>query len=65
MPSTSLQQTLGYLDKALKQSFSKKSATKGFPKFKRKRHYHGSFSLVMINNKAISEYGKKVKIPKS
>jgi putative transposase len=53
MPSTSLQQTLRNLDKALRQSFpkNKNSSRKGFPKFKKKRNFNGSFSLTMVNSK--------------
>ena len=41
-PSTSLQQTIRYLDKALKTSFKKNAkARKGFPKFKKKRNFDG------------------------
>jgi len=49
VPSTSLQQTLRYLDHSLKQSFKQKD--KGFPKFKSKRHNNGSFSLSMVEMK--------------
>ena len=49
-PSTSLQQTLLNLDRALKQSFkSVKNGRKGFPKFKAKRNFIGSFTLTMVN----------------
>ena len=49
-PSTSLQQTLQNLDRALRQSFkSVKKGRKGFPKFKAKRNFVGSFTLTMVN----------------
>jgi len=50
-PSTSLQQTLRYLETALKQSFKRANARKGFPKFKKKRNFEGSFTLAMVNAK--------------
>ena len=51
VPSTSLQQTLRNLDRSLKQSFKKnKDSTKGFPKFKKKQNFSGSFSLTMVNS---------------
>lgn len=59
IPSTSIQQTLISLDRALKQSFSKK---KGFPKFKRRKFNQGSFTLVMVSEKHLSE--KHIKVPK-
>ncbi|KFZ27703.1 MAG: putative transposase [Candidatus Izimaplasma bacterium HR2] len=62
IPSTSLQQTLLYLDKALKHSFRKTSSKKGFPKFKKKKYYQGSFSLAMVNDKMI--IGSHIKLPK-
>ena len=49
VPSTSLQQTLRNLDIALKQSFKRGNAKKGFPKFKKKKYFDQSFSLAMIN----------------
>jgi putative transposase len=64
VPSTSLQQTLLYLNVALKQSFGKKSETKSFPKFKKKRNHHGSFSLTAINNKSLRGNCKKIMMPK-
>lgn len=48
-PSTSLQQTLRYLDSALKQSFKRNNAKKGFPKFKKHKNFSRSFSLAMVN----------------
>jgi len=53
IPSTSLQQTIRNLDRALKQSFRGKNARKGFPKFKSRRNFAGSFSLAMIDQKRI------------
>lgn len=52
IPAVSLQQTLLNLDKALKQSFKKnnKDSAKGFPKFKKKRNFTGSFALTMVNS---------------
>ena len=51
-PSTSLQQTLRYLDQSLRSSFKKNAqARKGFPKFKKKRNFNSSFSLAMVNSK--------------
>ena len=48
-PSTSLQQTLLNLDRALKQSFKRNNAQKGFPKFKKKANFTGSFTLAMVS----------------
>jgi putative transposase len=48
VPSTSLQQTLRYLNTTLKQSFGGK---KGFPKFKSKKNFNASFTLAMVNSK--------------
>jgi putative transposase len=50
-PSTSLQQTLVNLDRALKQSFKSSKSRKGFPKFKKKKNWSGSFSLAMVSLK--------------
>jgi len=63
VPSTSLQQTLLYQDRALKQSFKGNTSRKGFPKFKSKRNFNGSFSLVVIDNKSIID-NKYFKCPK-
>ena len=51
MPSTSLQQTLGYLDKSLKASFNKNiaSSARGFPRFKNRKS-NKSFTLTMVNS---------------
>ena len=65
-PSTSLQQTLRYLEQALKASFKKnsKASRKGFPKFKKKRNFTGSFSLAMVNSKSNCDFNSgKFKIP--
>jgi putative transposase len=64
-PSTSLQQTIRYLDVALKASFKKNSkATKGFPKFKKKRNFNGSFTLAMVNSDRNCDFNSgKFKIP--
>jgi putative transposase len=64
-PSTSLQQTIRYLDVALKASFKKNSkATKGFPKFKKKRNFSGSFTLAMVNSDRNCDFNSgKFKIP--
>lgn len=62
IPSTSLQQTLLQLDRALKQSFSKNKNRKGFPKFKKKKFWQGSFSLVMVSDQHLSE--NHIKVPK-
>ena len=64
-PSTSLQQTLRYLDQALKASFPKNTkARKGFPKFKKKRNFNGSFSLAMVNSKQNCNFDtNKFKVP--
>lgn len=51
-PSTSLQQTLRHLETALKQSFKRNNARKGFPKFKKKRNFESAFSLAMVNAKS-------------
>lgn len=45
-PSQSLQQTLRDLETALKQSFKKNKNLKGFPKFKKRKEFEGSFRLV-------------------
>jgi putative transposase len=64
-PSTSLQQTLRYLDQALKASFKKNgNAKKGFPKFKKKRNWDGSFSLAMVNSTRNCDFDAgKFKVP--
>ena len=64
-PSTSLQQTLRYLDQALKASFKKNAkAKKGFPKFKKRRNFDGSFSLAMVNSKRNCNFDtNKFKVP--
>ena len=64
-PSTSLQQTLRYLDQALKASFKRNiKARKGFPKFKKKRNFDGSFSLAMVNSDRNCDFdNNKFKIP--
>ena len=64
-PSTSLQQTIRYLDTALKASFKKNAkARKGFPKFKKKRNFDGSFTLAMVNSKSNCNFDAgKFKIP--
>jgi putative transposase len=59
IPSTSVQQTLRDLDKALKQSFGKNKKTKkGFPKFKKRKNFESSFTLVMVNSKRNLKHGK-------
>jgi putative transposase len=63
IPSTSLQQTLRNLDQTLKTYFKRKHAGQGFPKFKKRRNFNGSFSLAMINAKS-SIHGNKFYIPK-
>ena len=50
-PSTSLQQTLCNLDRALKVFFKRKNAGQGFPKFKTKKNFARSFTLAMVNAK--------------
>lgn len=64
-PSTSLQQTIRYLDMALKASFKKNAkAKKGFPKFKKKRNFNGSFTLAMVNSQRNCDFdANKFKIP--
>ena len=64
-PSTSLQQTIRYLDQALKASFKKNTkAKKGFPKFKKKRNFDGSFTLAMVNSDRNCDFNTgKFKIP--
>ena len=54
IPSTSLQQSLIHLDDAFKKSNNKK----GFPKFKRKKLFQGSFSLTMISKNLKDNYFK-------
>ena len=46
-PSTSLQQTLLHLERALKDSFPNSTCRRGFPKFKKKRQFDSSFSMTM------------------
>ena len=60
IPATSLQQTLRYLNRALTQSFpkNKNSSRKGFPKFKKRKNFNGSFSLTMVNSKKSLKNGK-------
>ena len=48
-PATSLQQTLRYLDLALKQSLPSSKHRKGHPKFKKKKNHQMSFTLAMVN----------------
>jgi len=65
-PSTSLQQTIRYLDVALRASFNKnaKASRKGFPKFKKKRNFNGSFTLAMVNSLRNCDFTNgKFKIP--
>jgi len=54
IPSTSFQQSLRNVDRALRQSFRGKDR-KGFPKFKYRRNFSGSFSLTMIDKRRIRE----------
>ncbi len=61
VPSSSLQQTLKQLDKAIKDSYKKK---KGFPKFK-KKYDKNSFTILVVNyvlivviNGAIESFNK-------
>ena len=50
IPSTTLQQTLRNLERALKSSFKKNTnSSKGFPKFKKKK-FDKSFDLTMVNS---------------
>lgn len=62
-PSTSLQQTLVYLDRALKQSFKSNKNRRGFPKFKKKKNWQGSFSLAMIGLQHTDQEAGKFKCP--
>lgn len=62
IPSTALQQAIKCQDLALRQSFKKNTNRKGFPKFKCKKNWTGSFSLTMISNNADQEAGT-FKIP--
>ena len=59
-PAVALQQTIRNLDQALKQSFpSKKGASRrGFPKFKKRKNFAGSFTLQMVNSKRNIKTGK-------
>jgi len=64
-PSTSLQQTLRNLNTALTHSFEKNGkAKKGFPKFKKKQNFDGSFTLAMVNSARNCDFiNHKFKIP--
>lgn len=62
-PSTSLQQTLVHLDRALKQSFKSNKNRRGFPKFKKRKNWSGSFSLAMIGLQHTDQESGKFKCP--
>jgi putative transposase len=63
-PSTSLQQTLIYLDRALKQSFKSSKTRRGFPKFKKKKNCSGGFSLTMLSLvRSVNQETSKFKCP--
>lgn len=55
--AVALQQSIKYLDLAINQSFKKNKNKKGFPKFKCRKNYLGSFTLVQTNNLADQEEG--------
>ena len=50
-PSTSLQQTLCYLNESMNQYFKRRNAGAGFPKFKKRKNFDASFTLAMVNAK--------------
>ena len=60
-PSTTLQQTLKNLEKAMKASFKKE---KGFPKFKSKRQPIKSINILMISSKQLDMDYSTIKLPK-
>lgn len=62
-PSTSLQQTLIYLDRSLRQSFKSSKSKRGFPKFKKRKNWQGSFSLAMVGLQHTDQMGGKFKCP--
>jgi putative transposase len=64
VPSTSLQQTLVHLDRALKQSFKSSKSLKGFPKFKKRKNWSGSFSLAMLSlDRSVDQEKSKFRCP--
>jgi putative transposase len=63
-PSTAIQQSLKYLDQALKQSSKKNTNRKGFPRFKKRQNWAGSFSLTMVNRERSCDFSSnKFKCP--
>ena len=60
-PSTTLQQTLKNLEKAMKASFKKE---KSFPKFKSKRQPVKSINILMISDKHLDMDYSTIKLPK-
>jgi putative transposase len=63
-PSTSLQQTLVNLERALKQSFKSSKTRRGFPKFKKRKNWQGSFSLAMVGlDTHVDQVAGKFKCP--
>ena len=60
-PSTTLQQTLKNLEKAMKASFKKE---KGFPKFKSKRQPVKSIKIQMISSNQLDMDCSTIKLPK-
>lgn len=64
VPSTSLQQTLRNLERALKQSFKSSRTRCGFPKFKARKNFSGSFSLAMLSlDRSVDAEKNKFKCP--
>lgn len=54
--ASALQQSLKYLDRTLKQSFKKNSNRRGFPRFKKRQNWAGSFSLTMVNRERSCDF---------
>lgn len=48
VPSQTLQESLRDLDVALKQSFKKQKNRKGFPRFKKRKEFEGSFRITQV-----------------
>lgn len=54
--AAALQQSLKYLDRALKHSFKSSTTRKGFPRFKKRQNWAGSFSLTMVNRERSCDF---------
>lgn len=63
VPSQTLQESLRDLDAALKQSFKKQKNRIGFPRFKKKKEFEGSFRICQTPK--LWKYGRKgITLPK-